>query len=207
MVPLPCLWVDWLTYSTQNPQTGEVIAVGDKWEHLYFQWADFLLPSGFFLVTLSWVEGVRGNLKMLKKCMFACSHHYSCTSTPSAHCWGVCYIRCDNGEGGLWNWKGKLSIWKLAKWHSDQAELWFKNHTPVLASGNSRLFWVAVTFRGWRLLLLQWLSSVLHQQADGCWSCIELGHFILLNNLPEAADMRVNWNTFKLEKKHVCVSV
>lgn len=68
-------------------------------------------------------------------------------------------------------------------------------------------FWKFKTFlsscdiQGWRLLLLQWLSSVLHQQADGCWSCIELGHFILLNDLPEAADMRVDWNTFKLKKK------
>lgn len=52
------------------------------------------------------------------------------------------------------------------------------------------------------LLLLQRFPSVLHQQADGCRSCVELGHFVLLNDLPEPADMRVNRNTFELEKTH-----
>lgn len=84
-----------------------------------------------------------------------------------------------------------------------------KSQTPAIASGKYfwstkkkklGFFWAALTFRC--LLLLQWFPSVLHQQADGCRSCVELGHFVLLNNLPEPADMRVNWNTFKLEKTH-----
>lgn len=50
-------------------------------------------------------------------------------------------------------------------------------------------------------LLLQRFTSILHEQADGCGCCVELGDFILLNDLPEAADVRVNRNTFKLGKK------
>lgn len=42
---------------------------------------------------------------------------------------------------------------------------------------------------------------MLHEQADGCGCCVELGHFILLNDFPETADMRVDWNTFKLGEK------
>lgn len=50
-------------------------------------------------------------------------------------------------------------------------------------------------------LLLQRFTSMLHEQADSCGCCVELGHFILLNDFPEAADVRVDRNTFKLGKK------
>lgn len=48
-------------------------------------------------------------------------------------------------------------------------------------------------------LLLQRFPSVFHQQTDGGGSCVKFGHFVLLNNFPEPADMRVHRNTFKLE--------
>lgn len=66
----------------------------------------------------------------------------------------------------------------------------------------SGFHWTAKAPRGGKGdLLLQRFTSILHEQADGCGCCVELGDFILFNDLPEAADVRVDGNTFKLGKK------
>lgn len=42
------------------------------------------------------------------------------------------------------------------------------------------------------------LISKLHEQADGCGCCIELGHLVLIHDAPQAAHIRVCGNPLKL---------
>lgn len=55
-------------------------------------------------------------------------------------------------------------------------------------------------------LLLQRFLAVLHQHADGGGGSVKLGHSVLLNDLPEAADVRVDGNAFKLDHRRTFVS-
>lgn len=55
------------------------------------------------------------------------------------------------------------------------------------------------TLSGGGDLLLQRFTPVLHQQADGCGSCVELAHFVLFDDLPEPSDVGVHRDPLKLE--------
>lgn len=45
------------------------------------------------------------------------------------------------------------------------------------------------------------LVPVLHQQADGCGCCVELGHLVLVHHAPHAPHLRVGGDTFKLSRR------
>ena len=47
-------------------------------------------------------------------------------------------------------------------------------------------------------LLFYNIFSKLHKRPDGCWSCVEFGNLISINNIPEAARVRIERSTFKL---------
>lgn len=47
-------------------------------------------------------------------------------------------------------------------------------------------------------LPLQRFPAVFHQKTDGCGSCVELGHFVPFDDLPEPSNVWVDRDTFKL---------
>lgn len=49
--------------------------------------------------------------------------------------------------------------------------------------------------------LFDGLFPMLHQQPDSCGCCVELGHFVLVNDAPHSPDVRVGGDTFKLSRR------
>lgn len=54
-----------------------------------------------------------------------------------------------------------------------------------------------------RDLLLHRLLSVLHQHPDGSGRRVELGHMVLVYDLPHPADVRVGGQTLELKKRRL----
>lgn len=50
------------------------------------------------------------------------------------------------------------------------------------------------------------LISKLHEQADSCRCCVELGHLVLVHNAPHAAHVRVCGDTLKLTQGRLVIS-
>lgn len=51
-------------------------------------------------------------------------------------------------------------------------------------------------------LLLDRFIAILHEKADGSGCCVELGHLVLVNDTPHAANIWVNGEPFKLSRRH-----
>ena len=52
-------------------------------------------------------------------------------------------------------------------------------------------------------LLLDNSFTKLHQGSDSCWSCVELGNIVLVNNIPETARIRVKRSALKLRLRKI----
>lgn len=52
-------------------------------------------------------------------------------------------------------------------------------------------------------LLLDNSFTKLHQGSDSCWSCVELGNIVLVNNIPKTARIRVKRSALKLQLKKI----
>lgn len=48
---------------------------------------------------------------------------------------------------------------------------------------------------------------VFHESPDGSRRCVELGHFVFLNDGPESASIRKKWHSFKLGKKYIIKAI